>query len=176
MAIQLDKRGFVTFGRRVSSAASSTFSMRDAECPMLNRVGSSLSVVLWAQGMMHSTVLPIYCERPPGQFHLFPVSAAQRRQRMRCVFCFWSSRGNWRHDQVMSESETRAAFITAALVLLVMPLVYVIGLAISMLLLQLTPWRDMREVMFGFAIVWGLVVMAGVLVAARRLNRRSARV
>ena len=73
----------------------------------------------------------------------------------------------------MSESETRAAFITAALVLLVMPLVYVIGLAISMLLLQLTPWGDRREVMFGFAIVWGVVVMAGVLIAARRLNRSA---
>jgi hypothetical protein len=76
----------------------------------------------------------------------------------------------------MSESETRAAFITAALVLLVMPLVYVIGLAIAMLILQLTPWRDRSDVMFGLAIVWGVVVMAGVLVAARRLNRRSARV
>jgi len=31
-------------------------------------------------------------------------------------------------------------------------------------------------VMFGFAIVWGLVVLAGVLLAARRLNRPSARV
>jgi hypothetical protein len=76
----------------------------------------------------------------------------------------------------MSESETRAAFITAALVLLVMPMVYVIGLASAMLILQTTPWRDMSNVMFGFAIVWGLVVLAGVLLAARRLNRPSARV
>ena len=76
----------------------------------------------------------------------------------------------------MSERETRAAFITAALVLLVMPIVYVIGLASAMLMLQITPWRDMSNVMFGFAIVWGIVVMAGVLVAARRLNRPSARV
>ena len=74
-----------------------------------------------------------------------------------------------------SESETRAAFITAALVLLVMPLVYVIGLASAMLILQLTPWGEDREVMFGYAIVWGIVVMAGVLIAAKRLNRRSAR-
>ena len=76
----------------------------------------------------------------------------------------------------MSESETRAAFLTAALVLLVMPIVYVIGLASAMLLWQITPWGEMRGVMFGFAIVWGVVVMAGVLVAARRLNRPSARV
>jgi len=77
---------------------------------------------------------------------------------------------------VMSESETRAAFLTAALVLLVMPIVYVIGLASAMLILQTTPWRDMSAVMFGFAIVWGIVVLAGVLLVARRLNRPSARV
>ena len=80
-----------------------------------------------------------------------------------------------RHDVFMSESETRAAFMTAALVLLVMPIVYVIGLAATMLILQITPWGEMREVMFGFAIVWAVVVMTGVLVAARRLNRPSAR-
>ena len=76
---------------------------------------------------------------------------------------------------VMSESETRAAFLTAALVLLVMPIVYVLGLASAMLILQTTPWRDMVA-MFGFAIVWGIVVLAGVLITARRLNRPSARV
>lgn len=75
----------------------------------------------------------------------------------------------------MSESETRAAFITAAVVLLVMPIVFVIGLAAALLILQITPWRDMMPVMFGLAIVWGIIVMAGVLVAARRINRRSAR-
>lgn len=75
-----------------------------------------------------------------------------------------------------SETETRAAFITAALVLLVMPLVYVIGLALAMLILQITPWGETKEVVFGLAIVWGVVVMVGVLIAARRLNRRSARV
>ena len=75
----------------------------------------------------------------------------------------------------MSESETRAAFITAALVLLVMPFVYVIGLALSVLMLQFTPWRNIREVMFGFAIVWGIVVIAGILIAARRLHRHSAK-
>jgi uncharacterized protein YebE (UPF0316 family) len=74
-----------------------------------------------------------------------------------------------------SESETRAVFLTAALVLLVMPMVYVIGLALAMLILQLTPWGEEREVIFGYAIVWGIVVMTGVLIAAKRLNRRSAR-
>lgn len=76
----------------------------------------------------------------------------------------------------MSESDTRAAFMTAAVVLLVMPIVFVIGLAAALLILQITPWRDMSEVMFGLAIVWGIVVMAGVLVAARRITRRSAHV
>jgi hypothetical protein len=44
-----------------------------------------------------------------------------------------------------------------------------------MLLLQITPWGGMRAVMFGVAIIWGVVVMTGVLIAARRLNRPSAR-
>ena len=88
----------------------------------------------------------------------------------------YSTHGLWRHDVVMSESETRAAFLTAAIVLLVMPIVYMIGLASAMLILQFTPWREMSAVMFGFAIVWGIVVLAGVLLAARRLHRPAARV
>jgi prepilin signal peptidase PulO-like enzyme (type II secretory pathway) len=76
----------------------------------------------------------------------------------------------------MSESETRAAFLTAAIVLLVMPIVYMIGLASAMLILQFTPWREMSAVMFGLAVVWGIVVLAGVLIAARRLHRPAARV
>jgi hypothetical protein len=99
--------------------------------------------------------------RNAGGAHLAPVPCSIRRHS--------------RHDVFMSESEARAAFMTAALVLLVMPIVYVIGLAGTILLLQITPWGDMREVMFGVAIIWGVVVMSGVLVAARRLNRPSAR-
>lgn len=75
----------------------------------------------------------------------------------------------------MSEAETRAAFMTAALVLLVMPIVYAIGLAGAMLILQFTPWREASGLMLAFAIVWGVVVTGGVLIAARRINRRSAR-
>ena len=77
---------------------------------------------------------------------------------------------------VMSEAETRAAFLTAALVLLVMPIVYVIGLAAAMLILQFTQWREASSLMLAWAIVWGVVVTGGVLIAARRINRRSARV
>jgi hypothetical protein len=75
----------------------------------------------------------------------------------------------------MSEAETRAAFLTAALVLLVMPIAYVIGLAAAMLILQFTPWREASGLMLAFAIVWGVVVTGGVLIASRKLNRRSAR-
>jgi hypothetical protein len=76
----------------------------------------------------------------------------------------------------MAESETRAAFIMAALVLLVMPIVYVLGLAGAMLIVQLTSWREASSVMFVFAVVWGLVVLVGILIAARLIHRRSARV
>ena len=76
----------------------------------------------------------------------------------------------------MAESETRAAFIMAALVLLVMPIVYVLGLAGAMLIVQLTSWREGSDVLFVFAVVWGLVVLAGILIAARQIHRRSARV
>jgi hypothetical protein len=77
---------------------------------------------------------------------------------------------------VMSETETRAAFIIAALVLLVMPIVYLIGLASAMLLLQVTPWHEASGVMLAFAAIWGLIVLTGVLIVARRLTRGSARV
>jgi len=76
----------------------------------------------------------------------------------------------------MAESETRAAFIMAALVLLVMPIVYVLGLAGAVLIVQLTSWREASDVLFVFAVVWGLVVLAGILIAARQIHRRSARV
>jgi hypothetical protein len=62
----------------------------------------------------------------------------------------------------------------AALVLMVMPIVYLLGLASIMLALQLTPWRDSGVVMFALAMVWGLIVMAGVLLVARRMNRDPA--
>jgi len=73
----------------------------------------------------------------------------------------------------MAESETRAAFIIAALVLLVMPIVYMMGLAAAMLMTQLTPLRDARGFMLGIAIVWGLVVLAAILIVAKRLSRSA---
>jgi thiol:disulfide interchange protein len=82
-----------------------------------------------------------------------------------------SSRRHWRHDGGMAETETRAAFLIAGLVLLVMPIVYMMGLAAAMLMTQLTPLRDARGFLLAVAIVWGLVVLAGILIVAKRLSR-----
>lgn len=74
----------------------------------------------------------------------------------------------------MEETEARAAFITAALVLLVMPLVYIMGLAVLFLAVSVSPWSETRLVMVIAAVVWGLIVIVSMLVVARRLIRRSA--
>jgi hypothetical protein len=74
---------------------------------------------------------------------------------------------------VMADTETRAAFIIAALVLLVMPIVYMMGLASAMLMTQFTPLRDARGFMLAFAVVWGLVVLVAILLVARRLSRSA---
>jgi hypothetical protein len=44
----------------------------------------------------------------------------------------------------MADSDPRAAFIIAALVLLVMPIVYMLGLAAA-LVMQFTPLRDASD-------------------------------
>lgn len=76
-----------------------------------------------------------------------------------------------RHDVGVADTDARTAFIIAALVLLVMPIVYMLGLAAAMLAMQFTPLRDASGFMLAFAIVWGLVVMIAILLAARRLSR-----
>jgi hypothetical protein len=75
----------------------------------------------------------------------------------------------------MSESENRVAFLTAAVVLLVMPIVYVVGLASMMLVVRAAGLYEMSRLMVASAVVWGLVVMAIALFIARRVIRRSAR-
>jgi hypothetical protein len=75
--------------------------------------------------------------------------------------------------EVMAESETRATFIIAGLVLLVMPIVYMMGLAAAMLMAQLTPLADSRGFILAVAVVWGIVVLAGILVVAKRLSRSA---
>jgi hypothetical protein len=78
-----------------------------------------------------------------------------------------------RHDVGVAGTDARTAFIIAALVLLVMPIVYMLGLAAAMLAMQFTPLRDASGFMLAFAIVWGLVVMMAILLAARRLSRSA---
>ncbi len=73
----------------------------------------------------------------------------------------------------MAETETRAAFIIAGLVLLVMPIVYMMGLAAAMLMIQFAPVGDTRGFMIAVAVVWGLVVLAGILIVAKRLSRSA---
>jgi len=76
---------------------------------------------------------------------------------------------------VMSDTDARAAFMTAALVLLVMPIIFVVGLASLMLVVRITGMDEPNRLMLAVAIAWGVLVIAGVLMVARRLNRRSAR-
>jgi hypothetical protein len=73
----------------------------------------------------------------------------------------------------MADTDARTAFIIAALVLLVMPIVYMLGLAAAMLAVQFTPLRDSSGFMLAVAVVWGLVVMVAILLAARRLSRSA---
>jgi hypothetical protein len=73
----------------------------------------------------------------------------------------------------MADTDARTAFIIAALVLLVMPIVYMLGLAAAMLAMQFTPLRDASAFMLAFAIVWGIVVMIAILLAAKRLSRSA---
>ena len=76
----------------------------------------------------------------------------------------------------MDETDARTAFITAALVLLVMPLMYIMGLAALFLVVSVSPWPFTRGLMVTVAVVWGLIVIVSMLMVARRLTRGSARV
>lgn len=75
----------------------------------------------------------------------------------------------------MSETEARDAFITAACVLLVMPLLYVVGLASLYFVVSVSPWSETRGLMVLFAVVWAVIVIVSVLMMSRRLIRRLAR-
>ena len=74
----------------------------------------------------------------------------------------------------MDETDARTAFITAALVLLVMPLMYIMGLAALFLVVSVSPWSITRGLMVIVAVVWGLIVIVSMLMVARRVTRRSA--
>lgn len=75
----------------------------------------------------------------------------------------------------MAETETRAAFITAALVLLVMPMVFVVGLASLLLIMRATGMEEAGSLMVAVSVVWAIIVIVGVLMVTRRMIRRSAR-
>jgi hypothetical protein len=75
----------------------------------------------------------------------------------------------------MSEADTRAAFIAAALVLLVMPMLFVVGLAGLMLIMRATGMEQAASVMLAVSVAWGVLVIIGVLLVAMRVIRRSAR-
>jgi hypothetical protein len=75
----------------------------------------------------------------------------------------------------MSEAENRAAFLFAAVVLLVMPIVFGLGLASLMLVMRAAGLFEMGRLMVAISLVWGLVVMTVVLLVARRVIGRSAR-
>ena len=77
----------------------------------------------------------------------------------------------------MSETSPRVAFIAAALVLLVMPMIFVVGL--TGLIAGGSAWTEMDAQasvpMLTLTVTWGLLVMLGVLMVVRRLIRRSVR-
>jgi hypothetical protein len=74
----------------------------------------------------------------------------------------------------MDDTETRAAFLIAALVLLVMPLVYVVGLASIVLFLRMADVDIAGRIMIIASAVWGVLLLVAVLIVTRRLIRRSA--
>jgi len=73
----------------------------------------------------------------------------------------------------MDDTDAQTAFITAGLVLLVLPMVYVVGLAAIYVGLTFSPWAGERWLVFVFAGVWAVIVVAAVLMLARRLIRRA---
>jgi hypothetical protein len=85
--------------------------------------------------------------------------------------------------KALPDSDKSVAFIAAAIVLLVMPVVFLIGLAALALAARLTLGSraadlirgDAGPLVLGVIVVWGLIVMAAVLVFVSRLIRRSTR-
>jgi len=68
--------------------------------------------------------------------------------------------------------------MAAVLVLLVMPVIFVVGVVGLVLITHAAPWAglggDANRQLLTLSIVWGLLVMSGVLIAVRRLVRRAA--
>ena len=85
--------------------------------------------------------------------------------------------------KALPDANTPVAFIAAAIVLLVMPVVFLIGLAALGLAARASLGSraadlirgDAGPLVLGVIVVWGLLVMAAVLVFVSRLIRRSTR-
>lgn len=77
----------------------------------------------------------------------------------------------------MPEARPQVAFMAAVLVLLVMPVVFVVGVVGLVLITGAAPWAGVEgasKELLALSIVWGLLVMAGVLIAVRRLLQRAS--
>jgi hypothetical protein len=75
----------------------------------------------------------------------------------------------------MADTDARVAFITAALVLLVMPMIFAVGLVSLLLIMRVAGMEEAPSLMLAASVVWGIIVIVGVLMVARRMIRRSAR-
>lgn len=73
----------------------------------------------------------------------------------------------------MDDSDAQAAFITAGLVLLVLPVLYLVGLAAIFVVLTVSPWAGEKWLMVTLSAVWAFIVVAVVLMLARRVIRRA---
>ena len=74
----------------------------------------------------------------------------------------------------MADTETRAEFMIAALVLIVMPVVFLLGLGSLIVFLLLLGIDPAGRVMIVGAAIWGLLVLIVLLVVAKRMTRRPA--
>jgi hypothetical protein len=78
----------------------------------------------------------------------------------------------------MVDTKPQVAFIAAVLVLLVMPIVFLSGLAVFAFIVPSTVGAKFDQegslLTLSVILVWGLLVMAGILVLVARFVRRSA--
>lgn len=74
----------------------------------------------------------------------------------------------------MADTEARTEFMIAALLLIVMPVVFLLGLGSLVVLMFVLGIDPAGRVMITGAAIWGVVVTIALLVVARRMTRRPA--
>lgn len=74
----------------------------------------------------------------------------------------------------MADIEARTEFMIAALLLIVMPVVFLLGLGSLVVLMFVLGIDPAGRVMITGAGIWGVVVTIALLIVARRMTRRSA--